>query len=97
MIHVMSLNEAKDDYHEIVCNMKSRILRWGPNIYSSCLHWGFALRVAQILAYALAVTLILAFLDTNMLVTPTQNLALGVLRNVTAQYACFCIAVEYRL
>ena len=48
------------------------------NLYSTDLRWGFALGVTQILNFALGVTQILAFLDTNMLVFPTQNLALGV-------------------
>ena len=63
-------------------------------------HWfalGFALGVAQILFFALGVTPILAFLDTNMLVYPKQNFALGVLANARTQRKCFCIVVEYRL
>ena len=40
---------------------------------------------------------ILAFLDTNMLVSPTQTLVLGVLPNAAAQGECFHVAVEYRL
>ena len=48
------------------------------NLYSTDLRWGFALGVTQILNFALGVTQVLAFLDTNMLVFPTQNFALGV-------------------
>ena len=33
--------------------------------------------VTQILAFALGVTQVLAFLDTNMLVSPTQNSRVG--------------------
>ena len=44
---------------------------------------------------------ILAFLDTNMLVSPKQNSRVwgivGVLPNTTAQRECFCVTVEYRL
>ena len=38
------------------------------NLYSTDLHWGFAL----------GVTHILAFLDINMMVFPARNFALGV-------------------
>ena len=58
----------------------ARILRLGPNTTYipltrvGILHWG----VMQILVFALGGTQILVFLDTNMLVFPTQNFALGV-------------------
>ena len=39
---------------------------------------------------------ILSFLNTNMLVSPTQN-SKGVSPNATAKGKCFRIAVEYRL
>ena len=42
------------------------------NLYSTDLCWGFALGETQILGLASGVTQILAFLDTNMLVYPTQ-------------------------
>ena len=48
------------------------------NLYLTDLRWGFTLGVTQILKFALEVTQILAFLDTNMLVFPMQNFALGV-------------------
>ena len=47
------------------------------NLYSIGLRWGFALGVRQILCFACGVTQILAFLDTNMLVYPTQNCGFG--------------------
>ena len=47
------------------------------NLYSIGLHWAFALGVMQILCLSLGVTINLAFLDTNMLVSPTPILALG--------------------
>ena len=40
---------------------------------------------------------ILAFLDTNMVVSPMQNSCVGGLPNTMAQCKCFCVAVEYRL
>ena len=48
---------------------------------STCLRWGLGLGETQILA----------FLDTSMLVSPTQNSG-GI-----AQRGCFRVAVEYRL
>ena len=41
---------------------------WGTQceLYSTGLHWGFALGVMQILAFTFAVRQILAVLDTNM-------------------------------
>ena len=44
------------------------------------------------LAFTLAVTQILAFLYTNMLVSPTQNYDVGGL----SQREWLCVAVEYR-
>ena len=55
------------------------------NLYSIGLLWGFALGVRQILCFASGVRQNLAFLDTNMLVYPTQNFALGVLSNATRE------------
>ena len=64
-------------------------LRWGfaLGVCVGGLRWGFALGVMQILAFALGVMQILAFalgvmqilasLDTNMLVSPTQNSRIG--------------------
>ena len=40
---------------------------------------------------------IFVFLDTNMLVYPTQNFALGVLSNANPQCENIYVAVEYRL
>ena len=56
----------------------------------------------QIIASALGVMQILAFLDTNMTLqgqreNQHKTLALGVLPNAMAQRECFCVAVEYRL
>ena len=47
------------------------------NLYSTDSCWGFALGITQILRLALGVTHILAFLDTNMLVSPTRNCGVG--------------------
>ena len=63
-------------------------------------HWlafGVCIWSTQILAFALGVMQISAFLDTNMLVCPTETLALGVLPNAMAKSKSFCVAVEYRL
>ena len=43
------------------------------------------------------VTQILAFLDTNMLVSPTRNSDVGGLDHRKAPMRKFCVAVEYRL
>ena len=67
------------------------------NLYFIGLCWGFALGVKQILCFALGVTQILAFLDTNLLVYPTQSFVLGVLSNANPQREKICVAVEYRL
>ena len=48
----------------------------------------------QILGLAFWVMHILWFSDTNMLVYPTQILALGVLPNVNHQHKGFCVAVD---
>ena len=47
------------------------------NLYSTDSRWGFALGVTQILGLALGETQILAFLDTNMLVSPMRNCDIG--------------------
>ena len=52
------------------------------HLYSTCSRWGLALRVTQILAFALGVTRVLAFLDTNMLVSPTQNCSIRGLKPI---------------
>ena len=50
-----------------------------------------------ILAFALGVTQILAFLIPTCRYSERKTLALGVLPKATAQRKCFCIAVKYRL
>ena len=52
-----------------------KTLRWAPNAtyIPLTLVGGFALGVTQILGLASGVTQIFAFLDTNMLVSPTLN------------------------
>ena len=67
------------------------------NLYSTDLHWGFALGVTQILGLTSGVRHIFAFLDTNMLVSPTQNSGVGGLDQRKAPTRRFCFAVEYRL
>ena len=47
------------------------------NLYSTDLRWGFAFVETQTLCFASGVRQILAFLDTNMLVSPTQIFTLG--------------------
>ena len=47
------------------------------NLYSTDLQWGLALGEMQTLGLASGVTEIFAFLDTNMLVYPTQNSGVG--------------------
>ena len=47
------------------------------NLYSTDLRWGFALGETQILGLASGVMQIFMFLDTNMLVYPTQNYSVG--------------------
>ena len=42
-------------------------------------------------------TQILAFSDTNMLVSPTQNSGVGGLSQSQGPTQLFCVAVEYRL
>ena len=48
-----------------------------PNLYSIDLRRGFVLGEMQILGLVSGVTQIFAFLDTNMLVYPTQNCGIG--------------------
>ena len=48
-----------------------------PNLYSIGSLWGFALGETQFLCFAWVVMQIIAFLDTNMLVYPTQNCGIG--------------------
>ena len=75
----------------------ARDLQLGPNptyISLTCIGC-FTLEVMQILKFGLGVTQVLEFLDTNMLVYPTQNFALGVLANARTQCKCFCVAVDY--
>ena len=52
------------------------------NLYSAGLRWGFALEVTQILGLTFGVMQILAFLDTNMLVSPTRNCGDGGLSQI---------------
>ena len=63
----------------IKCTWPTRKLWFGTqhNLYSTDLRWGFALGVSQILKFALVVTQILAFLDTNRMVSPKQNCGIG--------------------
>ena len=65
---------------------ESFVLGTQRNLYFTDSRWEFALGVTQIIGLALGVTQILGFLDTNMLVYPTQNFREG-----------FCVAVKYRL
>ena len=57
----------------------AKMLRWGPNTTYipwadvRVLHWGYAIFIFHV-----GVTQILALLDTNMLVYPTQNFTLGI-------------------
>ena len=67
------------------------------NLYSTDLRWGFALGVTQILGLASGVTQIFAFLDTNMLVSPTRNSGVGDLDQSKAPMRTFLVAVEYKL
>ena len=52
------------------------------DLYSTDSCQGFALGVTLVLLFALGVTQILAFLDTNMLVFPPRNFALDSQREV---------------
>ena len=63
------------------------------NLYSTDLRLGFASGVTQILGLASGV---FAFLDTNMLVSPTQNSGIGGLGQRKAPTQRICIAVKYR-
>ena len=58
---------------------------------------GFASGEMQILCFASRKTQILAFSDTNMLVSPTQNSGVGGLSQRQGPTQLFCVAVEYRL
>ena len=60
-------------------NMKSSPLHWGPNVtyIPPARFGGLRLGKTQILAFALGVTQIVAFLDTNMLESPTRNCGVG--------------------
>ena len=55
------------------------------------------LGVTQILGLASEVKQIFAFLDTNMLVSPTRNPGVGGLDQRKAPTRNVCVAVEYRL
>ena len=55
---------------------KAKTLRCGPNATTDSRR-GFRLGVTQILGMASGVTQIFAFLETNMLVSPTQNSGVG--------------------
>ena len=57
------------------------------NLYSTGWRWGFASGETQILAFS----------DTNMLVSPTQNSGVGGLSQRQGPTQLFCVAVEYRL
>ena len=52
-------------------------LRTQRDVYSTCSRWGLAVGVTHILAFALGVTQILVFLDSNKLISPTQNSRVG--------------------
>ena len=67
------------------------------DLYSTCLLWGLALGVTQIFVFALGVTHIFAFLDTNMLVSPTRNSSIGGPDQHDPPTREVCVAVEYRL
>ena len=67
------------------------------NLYPTDWRWGFALGVTEILGLASGVMQIFAFLDTRMLVSPTQNSGVGGLDQRRAPTQTFCVAVEYRL
>ena len=51
----------------------------------------------QILCFVSGETRILAFSDTNMLVSPAQNSGVGGLSQRQGPTQLFCVAVEYRL
>ena len=55
---------------------------------------GFALEVTQIIGFALAPQ---GFLDTNMLLSPTQNHLVGGIAKQKIKCEGFCVAVVYRL
>ena len=67
------------------------------NLYSTELLLGFGFGVMQILGLASRVKQIFAFLDTNMLVSQTQNSGIGGLGQRQAPTQKLCIGVEYRL
>ena len=70
----MKLTPKKKNVHDQCENFALVTQR---NLYSTDSRWGFALGVTQILGLALGVMQILAFLDTNMFVSPTENCGLG--------------------
>ena len=57
------------------------------NLYSTGWRWGFASGETQILAFS----------DTNMLVSPTQNSGVGGLSQRQGPTQLFRVPVEYRL
>ena len=61
------------------CMANAKILRSGPNAtyIPLAFAFGFCVGVTQILCFALGVMQILAFLDTNMLVSPTRHCGVG--------------------
>ena len=77
--------------------MQTQLWRTQRKLYSTGPRWGFALGVTEILAFALGVTQILVFLDTNMLVSPTQNSCVRGIAQYEPQHEEFFVAVEYRL
>ena len=84
-------------FHWILATQRKMKLATQRNLYSTDLHWGLALGVMQILGLASGVMQIFALLDTNMLVSPTQNSGVGGLDQRKAPAREFCVVVEYRL
>ena len=67
--------------------------RLGGNANSRRGQCKFVFGITQILSLVLGVMQILGYLDTNMLVSATQNSRIGGI----AQCKCFRVTVEYRL
>ena len=59
------------------------------NLYFTDLRLDLALGVTQILGLASGVAHIFAYLDTNMLVSPTRNCSVGGLSQCRTQRKCF--------
>ena len=71
---VTNMNEMSTNNVKCTWPMRDFALGTRCDLYSTCSHWGFALGETQISSFMLGVMQMLAYLDTNMLVSPNSRI-----------------------